>query len=181
MNKIHPIKNGQYWKKRTWNNYDEGDREGVSGGGAFSGFAGEHTKAETKTFRKVEQHIHIAEVYVGEKPQQLERTDSVGRSETAFLSVENLQSGTERLAHKGSDVNSQHEESTAVNPIIKEAVEVCSLRKKRWKRLARDKSICRHIGNFDDGLGKRAADGVTPPDPTRLDRPRKCYRVFKTF
>ncbi|KAL5818959.1 hypothetical protein ACOSQ4_022801 [Xanthoceras sorbifolium] len=146
MNKIHPIKNGQYWKKRTWNNYDEGDKEGVSGGGAFSGFAGEHTKAETKTFRKVEQVLfgkgkqaevlvgrtngeaetatpNSAEVYVGEKPQQLERTDSVGRSETAFLSVENLQSGTERLAHKGSDVNSQHEESTAVNPIIKEAVE----------------------------------------------------------
>ncbi|KAL5837968.1 hypothetical protein ACOSQ3_015137 [Xanthoceras sorbifolium] len=30
-------------------------------------------------------------------------------------------------------------------------------------------------------LDRLILETVTPPDPTRLDRPRECYSVFKTF
>ncbi|KAL5842976.1 hypothetical protein ACOSQ3_013579 [Xanthoceras sorbifolium] len=67
------------------------------------------------------KHVLTAEVcedkslkitYIVEKPQQLERADSVGHSETAFYSVEALQSDAKKISDKGADVNSQPEKST---------------------------------------------------------------------
>ncbi|KAL5819581.1 hypothetical protein ACOSQ4_023423 [Xanthoceras sorbifolium] len=92
------------------------------------------------------------------KGVQVERTNSVGRSETDFYSVDTLQSASKKLTDKGSAVNSRQEDSTFVVNFIDDTVEISSPRKKRWKRIARDKSTCRHIGDFEDGLGKRAAD-----------------------
>ncbi|KAL5752869.1 hypothetical protein ACOSQ2_023376 [Xanthoceras sorbifolium] len=59
------------------------------------------------------KQIHIAEVCAGEKLQQLERTDSVGRSKTAYFSIDIFQSGTEKLTDKGSDVNLRHEDGSS--------------------------------------------------------------------
>ncbi|KAL5759592.1 hypothetical protein ACOSP7_018112 [Xanthoceras sorbifolium] len=49
----------------------------------------------------------IMEECLVENVQQVERTDSVGRSETDFYSVDTLQSASEKLTDKGSTVNSR--------------------------------------------------------------------------
>ncbi|KAL5770270.1 hypothetical protein ACOSP7_014424 [Xanthoceras sorbifolium] len=100
----------------------------------------------------------IMEECLVQNVQQVKRTNSIGRSETDFYSVDTLQSASEKLTDKGSAVNSRYEDSTTVVNLIDDTVEISSPRKKRWKRIAREKSACRHIGDFEDGLGKRAAD-----------------------
>ncbi|KAL5861598.1 hypothetical protein ACOSQ4_002894 [Xanthoceras sorbifolium] len=57
----------------------------------------------------------IMEECLVQNVQQVEKTDSVGRSETDFYSVDTLQSASEKLTDKGSAVNSRQEDSTAVS------------------------------------------------------------------
>ncbi|KAL5752922.1 hypothetical protein ACOSQ2_023429 [Xanthoceras sorbifolium] len=106
--------------------------------------------------------------------QQVERTNSVGRSETDFYSVDTLQSASKKLTDKSSAVNSRQEDSTFVVNLIDDTVEISSPRKKRWKRIARDKSTCRHIGDFEDGLGKRAADDPVEEEGVDLQGNKRC-------
>ncbi|KAL5842964.1 hypothetical protein ACOSQ3_013567 [Xanthoceras sorbifolium] len=156
--------------RRNRKNYDEGDREGFSGGGTFSG---EDEQVDVREGKLTEASIGKNDGKVGfvvpnsgsvaikvndsilpsfTRKGVLERTDSVGRCETALNFVETLQRCTKKLANKGSDVNFQPEEFTTVNPIVEDIIEVCSPRRKRWKRLVREKSVCRHIGHFDNSL-----------------------------
>ncbi|KAL5823757.1 hypothetical protein ACOSQ3_021732 [Xanthoceras sorbifolium] len=88
-----------------------------------------------------------------ENVQQVERTNSVGRSETDFYSVDTLQSASEKLTDKGSAVNSRQDDSTYVVNLIDNTVEISSPKKKIWKRIIRDNSAYRHIGDFEEGLG----------------------------
>ncbi|KAL5771141.1 hypothetical protein ACOSP7_015295 [Xanthoceras sorbifolium] len=90
--------------------------------------------------------------------KQLERYDSEGKIGTDFNSVAFIQSEIGEIVERVVDLNSKSKEVVNETCTNETSAEVCSPRKKRWKRLAREKSVCRNLCASSNELGKRTPD-----------------------